>query len=192
MSIGDSKARPSALQGAHPLVTSRSAPLLHTGSSSPAGSGRTDRPLPEPASPPASPRSVRQLHPAVTTGDASVTTARPDSKHEAKHRAGRAASPESQVTSSQHGRVPAAPGPLVRLVGGFSLAPDPRLEEDNDVLTALVDSIQRSGQQQPDSAMPSSGEGTPRVQPGTPATSDTPDSPGSLPRSRMSSREKTE
>ncbi len=155
MSIDSPKSRPSSSLGSHPLVTSRSAPLLQAASSGSTGPGRIERPPSESPSPTASPepapRRVRQVYPGVA-GAGGPGPARQEEK--------RAAPPEAKAGGS--------PRPLVRFVGEFNLASQVPLESETDAFTALAESIQRSVQQQPDSGHPSSTEGTPQARPSSP------------------------
>lgn len=138
MSIGSQTSRPSA----HPLVSSRSAPQLSPAASTQDGGGApVARRTPPPESPPG---RVRQLHPTVAGPGPS-----PDAKHDAKH-------PGSPLPALAH-----AGRGLVRFVGTFLLDQRTAFEEDSDALTALTESVQRSVQQQPDTATASSGEATP-------------------------------
>jgi len=50
----------------------------------------------------------------------------------------------------------------VRFVGTFIVDPATSFGQESDALTALTESVQRSVQQQPDTATASSGEVTPR------------------------------
>lgn len=154
MSIGSQKSRPSSSQGPHPLVSSRSAPVLRSASASEVQ--RLERPPRELPSPDSPVRRVEQLHPAVSTADATPQTL-PEGKGDHKH------APLPQV----HGGGTAGMS-LVRFVGAFMLPPHAPFEEENDALTALTESVQASVQQQPDTAGLSSGEVTPLTRPATP------------------------
>lgn len=162
MTIGSQKSRPSLAQGSHPLVSSRSEPVLRSAPAS--ESKRLERPPAETPSPEATVRRVEQLFP-VPASTASSRGSSPDSKGEHKHH------------SVQETRPGPAPGPstLVRSVGAFMLAPHTPFEEETDALTALTESIQCSVQQQPDTAAASSGEGTPMSRAVTPDAFDSAD-----------------
>ncbi len=170
MDPGSAQTRYPPSPQAHPLVTSRSAPALPTAASTPGVDGRIERPLPDPPPPGPATRRVRQLHPAVAG-----TTCAPDAKRESTHESKQAehrASPQDARPDADRGT---APGALVRFVGGFVLSPQPTLETENDALTVLADSIERSVQQQPDSGGPSSADATPRTRPATPRQPGEPD-----------------
>lgn len=185
MSIGTHKARPSSSQGSHPLVTSRSAPVLQSATST--ETGRLQRPLRDSPSPERGLRLVGQLHPAVTSPGTSPPAGH-DTPQDAKQPRGRAQAKEQPLPDTQTG---AATGTLVRFVGSFILSPQAQLEEDNDVLTVLTDSIQRSVQQQPDSAASSSGEATPQTLLPSSQPLDDVDSPVRSSRSRLPGRDNT-
>lgn len=150
MSIGSPKSRPSA----HPLVSSRSAPQLSSAASTQLG--RVEPVTHRPPSPTLPQGRLRQLHPSLP-GPGSSPDAKHDSpgdaprdtKQEARHEAGSA----SALGNSRPG--------LVRFVGTFMLNPTTSYGEETDALTALTESVQRSVQQQPDTAAASSGETTP-------------------------------
>lgn len=144
MSIGPHTLRPSSSQGAaQPLVPSLSAPELQSLRSTQAP--RIGYAPPEtPPVPELAARVVRQLHPVVTSPGAV-----PQARHEAKHAGGQGAP------------APGWPAPLVRSVGTFMLPAQTRFEQDSDALTALVQSVNSSELQQPDTATVSSGEVTP-------------------------------
>lgn len=184
MSVQSTKQRPSASLGIHPLVGSQSAPQLQSAASTgprPMERPTRDSPSPEPVT-----RLVNRLHPVIGSTGASSST-RQDAKREARQESKQ----ESQPAAPQDTKSGTAPGPLVRFVGGFMHTPESQLEEENDVLTVLVDSIQRSSQQQPDSAMPSSGDTTPLTRPASPRAPDEADSPHRAARFRLPSRDNT-
>ncbi len=175
MNLDRSGAQPPGLPAAHPLVTSHSAPTLGTAASTAGGVGRVERPLRDSPSPDAGYLPLSRLHPAIPRIHMPPQVAQ-ESKQESKQESVHGSSQDSKQADPRDARAPArspapvglAPGALVRFVGGFILSPHAALETDNDALTVLAESIQRSAQQQPDSAAPSSAEATPQTQPATP------------------------
>lgn len=174
MSHGPYRSRPSSPLGARPLVASRSEPTLPSAPSTArptvgeTGGRRIERPPRDSPPPDAVLRTVRQLHPATPSPDTS-----PPARLDAKQ----AAWPDAKAPARPEAKAGGAPGALVRFVGGFIVTPQAALEEDNDMLTVLAESIQRAVQQQPDSALPSSGDATPQTRPPTPRPPDDSASP---------------
>lgn len=150
MSIGSQKSRPST----HPLVSSRSAPQLSSALTQEERAGPETQRTPSPVSPTV---RVRQLHPSVSGGGSSAHARQDspsDSPRDTKHDAKYQADPAPALGNAGRG--------LVRFVGTFMLDSRTTFEQETDALTAVTDSLQRSVQQQPDTAPASSGEATPR------------------------------
>ena len=160
MSIGSPKSRPSAALGSHPLVSSQSAPALH--SAPPEATRRLEPPPQEPSSPGGLTRRVRQSHPVATLAGPQAPLQ--DSKQESRQ--------ESKQDSRQAPAVVPVAGGLTRSLGFHRQQPAVPLEGENDATTVLLESIQHAVQQAPDSSVPSSGEATPQTRPVTPASQD--------------------